>query len=117
MEGLQPSRETSQGILSHLKSIEIASVSVRLSQPCRAQDASKAACSFLMALRSLPPTVEVITGNPVSSVPERGALISYTYAFDAMIRQAVAYIGRILKRARPADLPVHRSTVATGHYQ
>jgi hypothetical protein len=39
-----------------------------------------------MALRSLPPTIEVITGDPVSGVAERGALISYTYIFDAMIR-------------------------------
>ena len=48
--------------------------------------------------------------NPVSGAVERGALISYTYAYDAMIRQPVAYIDRILKGAKPVDLPVQAPT-------
>src|SRR5262249_8773939 len=36
----------------------------------------------------------------------RGALISYTYAFDAMMRQPVSYIDRILKGQAPGELPV-----------
>jgi putative ABC transport system substrate-binding protein len=50
------------------------------------------------------------TLNPVSGAAERGALISYTYAYDAMIRQPVAYIDRILKGAKPVDLPVQAPT-------
>jgi putative tryptophan/tyrosine transport system substrate-binding protein len=41
---------------------------------------------------------------------DRGALISYTYAFDAMIQGPVAYIDRILKGASPSDLPVQAPT-------
>jgi putative ABC transport system substrate-binding protein len=50
------------------------------------------------------------TLNPVSGAADRGALISYTYAFDAMMRQPVSYIDRILKGAKPADLPVQAPT-------
>jgi putative ABC transport system substrate-binding protein len=44
--------------------------------------------------------------NPVSGAAKRGALMSYTYSFDAMIRQPVAYIDRILKGESPSGLPV-----------
>jgi putative ABC transport system substrate-binding protein len=37
---------------------------------------------------------------------KRGALISYNYEFDAMMRQPVSYIDRILKGQVPGDLPV-----------
>lgn len=37
---------------------------------------------------------------------KRGALISYSYPFDASIQQPVSYIDRILKGAPPSDLPV-----------
>jgi putative tryptophan/tyrosine transport system substrate-binding protein len=50
------------------------------------------------------------TLNPVSGAANRGALISYTYAFDAMIRQPVTYINRILKGESPNDLPVQAPT-------
>jgi len=50
------------------------------------------------------------TINPVSGAAARGALISYTYNFDAMIRQPVTYIDRILKGESPSDLPVQAPT-------
>jgi putative tryptophan/tyrosine transport system substrate-binding protein len=50
------------------------------------------------------------TLNPVSGAAKRGALISYTYAFDAMIRQPVAYIDRILRGESPGNLPVQTPT-------
>jgi putative ABC transport system substrate-binding protein len=50
------------------------------------------------------------TLNPVSGAADRGALISYTYNFDAMIRAPVAYIDRILKGESPSDLPVQAPT-------
>jgi putative tryptophan/tyrosine transport system substrate-binding protein len=50
------------------------------------------------------------TLNPVSGAADRGALISYTYAFGAMMQQPVAYIDRILKGESPSDLPVQAPT-------
>ncbi len=48
--------------------------------------------------------------NPVSGAAGRGALLCYTYLFDPMIRQPVAYVDRILKGESPADLPVQAPT-------
>jgi putative ABC transport system substrate-binding protein len=48
--------------------------------------------------------------NPVFGAADRGALISYTYAFDAMMRQSVSYIDRILRGESPRDLPVQAPT-------
>ena len=48
--------------------------------------------------------------NPVSGAAARGALLCYTYLFDPMIRQPVAYVDRILKGESPADLPVQAPT-------
>jgi putative ABC transport system substrate-binding protein len=48
--------------------------------------------------------------NPVSGATDRGALASYTYAFDEMMRQPVSYIDRILKGESPSDLPVQAPT-------
>jgi putative tryptophan/tyrosine transport system substrate-binding protein len=41
---------------------------------------------------------------------ERGGLISYAPKFGEMFRQAGVYAGRILKGAKPIDLPVMRPT-------
>jgi putative tryptophan/tyrosine transport system substrate-binding protein len=50
------------------------------------------------------------TINPVSGAAVRGALMSYTYNFNDMIRQPVAYVDRILKGESPSDLPVQTPT-------
>jgi len=49
---------------------------------------------------------KVPTLNPVFGAASRGALISYTYAFDVMMRQPVSYIDRILRGEPPGNLPV-----------
>jgi putative ABC transport system substrate-binding protein len=48
--------------------------------------------------------------NPVFGAAKRGALMSYTYAFDTMMRQPVAYIDRILRGESPRNLPVQAPT-------
>jgi putative ABC transport system substrate-binding protein len=50
------------------------------------------------------------TLNPVFGAATRGALISYTYAFDAMMRQSVTYVDRILRGESPHNLPVQAPT-------
>jgi putative ABC transport system substrate-binding protein len=48
--------------------------------------------------------------NPVFGAVDRGALISYTYAFDAMMRESATYANRILRGELPRDLPVQAPT-------
>jgi len=48
--------------------------------------------------------------NPLIGAVERGGLISYTFAFDEVIRHPVGYIDRILKGESPSDLPVQAPT-------
>src|SRR5207344_1866026 len=52
----------------------------------------------------------VPTLNPVFGAVDRGALISYTYAFDVMMRQPSIYIDRILRGESPGNLPVQAPT-------
>jgi putative tryptophan/tyrosine transport system substrate-binding protein len=52
----------------------------------------------------------VPTLNPAFGAATRGALISYTYSFDVMMRQPVAYIDRILRGELPSTLPVQAPT-------
>jgi putative ABC transport system substrate-binding protein len=46
----------------------------------------------------------------VASAADRGALIAYTYNYDAMLRLPVTYIDRILKGDLPSELPVQAPT-------
>jgi len=48
--------------------------------------------------------------NPVFGAANRGALLSYTYAFDVMMRQPAIYIDRILRGESPRNLPVQAPT-------
>jgi putative ABC transport system substrate-binding protein len=50
------------------------------------------------------------TMQPVAGAVERGALISYSYAFDAIIQEPVEYIDRILKGESPGELPIQTPT-------
>jgi putative ABC transport system substrate-binding protein len=53
---------------------------------------------------------KVPTVNPVFGAATRGALVSYTYAFDVMIRQSGTYIDRVLRGELPSNLPVQAPT-------
>ena len=54
--------------------------------------------------------MRIPTINPVFGAANRGALISYTYAFDIMMRAPVTYMDRILRGASPGNLPVQGPT-------
>ncbi len=48
--------------------------------------------------------------NSAVGAVERGALISYTFVLDELIRKPVSYIDRILKGDSPSDLPIQAPT-------
>ena len=70
--------------------------------------------SMLFALRArlakLALEQRVATMVPWRAAVEAGALISYLDSLDWHLRRVAYYIDRILKGAKPADLPVERAT-------
>ena len=53
---------------------------------------------------------KVPTLNPVFGAATRGALVSYTYAFEPLVRQSATYIDRVLRGELPRNLPVQAPT-------
>jgi putative tryptophan/tyrosine transport system substrate-binding protein len=60
---------------------------------------------FDLAIRSRLPSV-----GPLQTFAERGALASYGSNFTDLFRQAAPYVDRILRGAKPGDLPVQEPT-------
>jgi putative ABC transport system substrate-binding protein len=58
----------------------------------------------LAAKRQLP------TMSPIREYTEAGGLMSYGYVRPEQFRRAAMYVGKILKGAKPADLPVEQPT-------
>jgi putative ABC transport system substrate-binding protein len=62
------------------------------------------------ALLTLASAARIPTIHELSRWPDAGALISYGPDLHDLFRRAAVYVGRILKGAKPADLPVEQPT-------
>ena len=62
------------------------------------------------AILGLASTARLPTIHELRRWPEEGALISYGPDLHDLFRRAALYVGRILKGAKPADLPVEQPT-------
>jgi len=63
-----------------------------------------------MALLKLASAARIPTIHELARWPEASALISYGPDLQDLFRRAALYVGRILKGAKPADLPVEQPT-------
>jgi putative ABC transport system substrate-binding protein len=73
-------------------------------EPDRALLAHRATIVAFAARQKLP------TVYPYREYVEAGGLVSYAPNFPAMFRRAASFVDRILKGARPGDLPVEQPT-------
>jgi putative tryptophan/tyrosine transport system substrate-binding protein len=62
------------------------------------------------ALLALASAARIPTIHELARWPEAGALMSYGPDLHDLFRRAALYVGRILKGAKPADLPVEQPT-------
>jgi ABC-type uncharacterized transport system substrate-binding protein len=63
-----------------------------------------------MILLKLASTARLATVHELRRFPEAGALMSYGPDLHDLFRRAAIYVDRILKGAKPADLPVEQPT-------
>jgi putative tryptophan/tyrosine transport system substrate-binding protein len=63
-----------------------------------------------VALLKLAFAARIPTIHELARWPEASALMSYGPDLRDLFRRAAAYVGRILKGAKPADLPVEQPT-------
>jgi putative ABC transport system substrate-binding protein len=63
-----------------------------------------------MILLKLASAARLPTIHELRRFPEEGALMSYGPDLQDLFRRAAIYVGRILKGAKPADLPVEQPT-------
>jgi putative ABC transport system substrate-binding protein len=100
--------------------VELQTVMVRSGEPLDAafEEIAKARASAVIVQPSLPykPVVEMAlqyrlaTSAPGQGFADAGGLLAYTQSIADRDRQAALYVDKILKGAKPADLPVHQPT-------
>jgi putative ABC transport system substrate-binding protein len=71
------------------------------------EDAMMLANDKVIAVHALKRRLPLVGWNEVA---EKGGVLAYGVNFPDMFRRSASYVGRILKGAKPADLPMERST-------
>ena len=94
-----PRREDLEPALSGLTKAGVGAVIVPANLPVPAQQIAESAQRYRLPSISL-----------VSHFPESGGLMSYGASLIDIRRRSVTYVDRILKGAKPGDLPVERPT-------